>query len=330
MININSIRPSVTLTCAQCKKLYAPTQTRINLCKECLTYELKIKTLMRYQCFLQTSKVNFQDKKDHVETLNLFKTIFYDTNLNIIDDEFVPTLEAYGLINTDFNTFLIKEVKSTFCAECEKQIDTTSSCFSFFILPCECILCSANCVKNYFKILFLIEPKKRIGDFICVCSNSYSPNDLKQLYFFCRSNNLKNYKIKVLEVFEERVFYQCMLCLQGRNDKGSFSSDSPEINYRDKKEFTSAPEKNPNIIICDMKDQEIEKMLGYKSFNHIICPACFETNFSIQGDHINSILKFSVYKPLFCLICNTMHDLMTCRILHSGNKLNKSSSCQIY
>ena len=138
------------------------------------------------------------------------------------------------------------------------QKDTVNN--YYYILPCECRLCSKKCFKKYIDIMMFKDIEKfKKNDYkrqlflfeYCICGKRYYYDDILTLYiYFKNKNKIKNCEM-LIKIVNNRWKWRCIKC-----DK---LFDPFTINYR--------------LSLFDIK---INKDFYDAEIKHLICSDCYD------------------------------------------------------
>jgi hypothetical protein len=301
--SINTLQPK--LFCCLCKNKYIPCNNILKICLSCLLSEIKNNISIKYFKFISESKLYFDNVKNLNEIGRLFKTIIYDSKIQIMDQSLNVT-QALKLVGKDFNDFIDKEIKPSKCLTCDKITNLIDSSLQTYTLPCKCFICCYKCLRSYFDIFF--KGNIDMKELYCFCGKNYNNYLLRDLLNFSNFNNLKKYKEKIVEIYKEKIRSQCMICLSERNKKGDFCSAEA-------------------IVICELNDETVESIFGLKKFNHFMCKICLDQIHPSSESELKCYDKnYEVLFAQLCMICNSIHKITSFIIKKASTQFNLECS----
>jgi RNase P subunit RPR2 len=250
--------------------------------------------LSRYLNFIDCSKKNYENKQYSSEAQKLFKIIMLDNKI-IITNEIFNVIQVLKLIDSEFNEFLSKEIKSSICVTCEQNFNDSYREISSaknqsqrqnYILPCKCSFCSLPCLKKHLELFF--QANYKLKELYCLCGINYDNNMLKDLFSYCCMDDLKKFKEKIVDIFKNKIKSQCMICLLEINKKGKFEDED-------------------TIITIQLRDDNVETIFNLKKFKHFICLNCLKQLY--PSFNLDKTSNEKVPFDQLCMICNSIHRI---------------------
>ena len=162
----------------------------------------------------------------------------------------IPTTvkEILSLCNTNAISTL-KKAKVKVCLMCHQLLNNNNSkLINMPNLPCNCQICSFNCLDTYLKLIFT---KQANTQNYCICGYIFNYNDYQYLFQYFEGLKMKEYKNLILKVVYKSYIRCCLLCL---------------------KEYYNS--KN-NFLSLKLKDQRILDVYKIKEIKHLICEDCY-------------------------------------------------------
>ena len=169
---------------------------------------------------------------------------------------------------------IIIPIKQTKCAECSKDFNSEKDNKELqFTLPCKCIFCNINCVKNYLDRYYILKNHSSV-QFFCACGYLYS---IKNTADFIIKLNSSNCYIKQKEfliyILQYGIHKHCCRCGERTDSRNVFTAIG----------FSS----------------ETNRYLKYRdtifSTKHYMCPKCYQ-QYIDKGE-----------SQIFCIHCQFEH-----------------------
>ena len=222
--------------------LYLKNNKNIIICYKCLYNEIKQNLMILYIDLSKTIKKYFLDNI-HEKIQDFLSKQFTLSNktFTITYNQAIKFLSLYKIKYT-FD-YLMNQIKQEICIYCTIKINKKA----LIKLPCNCILCSSQCIKEFYYILISSAYIKQ--EFICFCNKKYSIEDClllieklnekkfdckemidllfnkmyKNICFFCNKKNIGNYKECLLiepNFYLNRIIkhYLCFGCFNKNNN----------------------------------------------------------------------------------------------------------------
>ena len=232
----------------------------IIICFKCLYSEIKHNLILLYIFFIQKIKKYFLDNfSEHISDFLNKKFILSNKSIEVT---YSHAINALSLYKPKYNfEYIINQIKNEICICCnaniyEKNSYNNKQLKPKIILPCKCILCSDNCIKEFFYILLSGAYLKQ--EFICFCNVKYNlENCLVMIEKF--NENKFDCKEMIEFIFLKQNKNKCFICLE------------------EKKE----------IKICYLTEQ---KFFLNHIIKHFICIDCFNKNENYIGQNIECSL----------------------------------------
>ena len=196
-------------------------KNKIIICYKCLFKEIKQNLTLLFIYFRQKIKKYFLDNfLEHISDFLSKTFVFSDKSMEITYSNAINTLSIY---RPKYNyEYIINQIKNEICVCCNANINEKNNynnkqLKAKIILPCNCILCSENCIKEFYYIIISSAYIKQ--ELICFCNQKYKFEDCLLLI-----ERLNEKKIDCKELIE-LLFYKknkniCFLCLkEDKNNK---------------------------------------------------------------------------------------------------------------
>ena len=193
---------------------YEVKPSKVIICYKCLFKEIKHNFNLLYMFFIQKIKKYFLDNFTENITDFLQKTfILSNKSMEVTYSHSIDTLSKYRPKYTF--EYIIKQIKNEICICCNANINENKTendkIKPKIILPCKCILCTDNCMKEFYYILLSGAYIKQ--EFICFCNQKYNFEDC---LLMIEKYNEKKYDCK--EMIEFILIKQnknkCFICLE--------------------------------------------------------------------------------------------------------------------
>ena len=185
---------------------------KVIICHKCLFKEIKQNILLLYTFFIKKIKKYFLDTfSEQIYDFLPKKFIFSNKLLEVTYSHAINALSQY---RPKYNfEYFINQIKNEICICCNANINENKNknFKPIIILPCKCILCSNNCVKEFYYILMSGAYIKE--EFICFCNKKY---DLEKCLLMIEKYNEKKFNCKeMIEfLFLKQNKNKCFLCLK--------------------------------------------------------------------------------------------------------------------
>ena len=186
---------------------------KIIICYKCLFKEIKQNILLLYRFFIKKIKKYFLDSfSTKISDFLPKKFIFSNKRVEVTYSHALNTLSIY---RPKYNfEYIINQIKNEICICCSANIyekNNNKNIKPKIILPCKCVLCSDNCVKEFYYILISGIYIKE--EFICFCNEKY---DFEKCLLFIEKYNEKKFNCKEMInfLFLKQNKNKCFLCLK--------------------------------------------------------------------------------------------------------------------
>ena len=275
-INDSSIKKDLIdnyFICGNCSK-------ELKFCNECLNEIFNNDILKLYSLYLKYVDHRYKNYSDQID--KYFGSII--RTVKIKDITFYEAMAETGFLVYE----ILKKVKMNICLMCQK--DTANN--YYYILPCECRLCSKKCFKKFIDIMMFKDIEKfKKNDYkrqlflfeYCICGKRYYYDDILTLYiYFKNKNKLKNCEM-FIKIVKNRWKWRCIKC-----DK---LFDPFTINYR--------------LSVFDIK---INKDFYDTEIKHLICSDCYD------------IVSYCKKKNINCIYCKSTHVITYSERLNYENE----------
>ena len=253
--------------CENCSSEYKGKENKVKFCNECLNDIFNNDILKLYSLYLKYVDHRYNNYSFQID--KYFGSII--RTVKIKEFTFYEVMAETGFLVYE----TLKKVKMNICLICQK--DTVNN--YYYVLPCECRLCSKKCFKKYIDIMMFKHIEKfNNNDYkrqtflfeYCICGQRYYYDDIFTLYtYFKNKNKVKNCEM-LIKIVKNRWKWRCIKC-----DK---LFDPFTINYR--------------LSVFDMK---INKDFYDTEIKHLICSDCYDLVAYIQKKNIN------------CIYCKSTH-----------------------
>ena len=238
-----------------------------NICYDCLKNEIINQIYPIYISYVVDSigRLNYDfGFKSNFENFIQKELVIYKTNItidNAIKELYYKKKDKNSSKNeSQERQSLFREIKKRFCIICQNELSSQK-----YQIPCGCNFCSIEHVKEYFHLKNKLLNKTY---YVCICSYTYSCQDIYNLGLFFLKNRLFSLKNEAIDIINEYLNRQCCFC--------SLSIDLDErirIKYKD-------IDNNPILGDCTQ-------------LRHYLCESCY------MGYNYNEVF--------FCNFCNKSH-----------------------
>ena len=266
--------------CDNCSKKCKEKENKVQFCHECLNEIFNNDILKLYGLYLKYVDHRYKNYSDQID--KYFGAII--RSVKIKDITFYEVMAETGFLVYE----ILKKVKMNICLMCQK--DTVNN--YYYILPCECRLCSKKCFKKYIDIMMFKDIEKfKKNDYkrqlflfeYCICGKRYYYDDILTLYiYFKNKNKIKNCEM-LIKIVKNRWKWRCIKC-----DK---LFDPFTINYR--------------LSLFDIK---INKDFYDAEIKHLICSDCYD------------IVSYCKKKNINCIYCKSTHVITYSERLNYENE----------
>ena len=134
--------------CENCSGEYKGKENKLKFCNECLTEIFNNDILKLYSLYLKYVDHRYKDYSSQID--KYFGAII--RTVKIKDLTFYEAMSDTGFLVYE----ILNKVKMNICLMCQK--DTINS--YYYILPCECRLCSKKCFKKYIDVMMFKDIEK--------------------------------------------------------------------------------------------------------------------------------------------------------------------------
>lgn len=263
--------------CITCGQLPAVTNFGLSVCQNCFFEKLKKQFANVYLSNIKSLFQFFKTCTDIYEYNRVFANMFanakmkYENNTaslekNIMLANSILSQSKYKITSTSLQNI----VKVKYCIQCQKEVLNNK-----IILPCNCVICSKECLLNYFNNAQL---KKNWKNFGCMCTTIYEPYNILQLIFLFIHLGIQSFRDDAIKLIISFMKEKCAKC---------------QLSF---KENRTAP------ITISCRNGITEKMwscFGNKVLVfHQLCPKCINDMVN-QND-----------KNFFCFYCRIEHTLV--------------------
>ena len=233
---------------------------KIIICFKCLYSEIKQNLTLLYIFYIQKMKKYFLD--NFYEQISDFLNKKFTLSNKSIEVSYSHAINTLSLYKPKYNfEYIINQIKNEICICCNANIYEKNSYNNKLlkqkiILPCNCILCSDNCIKEYFYILLSAAYLKQ--EFICFCNTKYI---LENCLIMIEKFNEKKFDCKeMIEfIFTKQNKNKCFICSEEKKEK----------------------------ILCYVIEH---KFCLNHIIKHFICRDCFSKNENYLGQNIECSL----------------------------------------
>ena len=228
----------------------------IIICYKCLFKEIKQNLTLLYIFFIKKTKKFFLD--NFSEQFNDFLQKRFTLFNNLMDITFSHSINTLLIYKPKYNfEYIINQIKNDICICCNANINDKNSYNNMvlkpkIILPCNCMLCSDNCVKEFYYILLSGAYIKQ--EFICFCNKKYN-------------------------------FENCLLMIEKYNEKKFDCKEMIEFLFdkiNKKKCFLCLNENNTNLICLVIEPKFVLNHI----IRHYICDECFKQEDNYLGQNV--------------------------------------------
>ena len=284
----------------KCHKGFCPNlimnENVLNLCDDCRLNEIKSKILQEYFMYLQID-IN---KNSGTKLMKYFSKVKY----NISEELEIPLMQLISESNLDFNELFTK-VRTNICLWCGNNTEGKEKNNFFIKLPCDCKLCSKNCIDKYINNVgtkydeVIIEGKDGSRENIvmpmseCPCGYKYKLKDFIYMIKTLQKNKLNSYISTYKKQIKNNWKWICLFC---------------------QKYFSK---KNKYIRIYFKDDNLDEIILDKIEYKHLVCEKCALNNNIKEGQ--NTKIK--------CQFCDSEHIIKEIKNVDENNKTD--SNCII-
>ena len=226
---------------------------KIIICYKCLFKEIKQNLTLLYIYFIKKIKKYFLDTfSEEISDFLPEKFTFSNKSIEVTYSHAINTLSIY---RPKYNfEYIIKQIKNDICICCNANINenNNTNLKPKIVLPCKCILCSDNCIKEFYYILMSGVYIKE--EFICFCNKKYS---FDKCLLLIEKYNEKKFDCKEMieYLFLKQNKNKCFLCLK----------------------------ENVNNKICYVIEP---KFYLNHIIKHYLCNECYDTNENYLGQNI--------------------------------------------
>ena len=193
--------------------LYQKNYKIIIICYKCLYNEIKQNLKVLYINFIKKTKKYFLD--NFTEKIEDFLTKEFTLSNNIYTITYNQAIKTLSLYKIKYTfEYIMNKINQEICIYCTNNITKKK----LVQLPCKCLLCSSQCLKEFYYILISSAIIKK--EFICFCNKKYSIEECliliekfnekkfdckemidllfnkinKSICFVCNKKNIENYK----------------------------------------------------------------------------------------------------------------------------------------
>ena len=294
--NINSLN-----LCQFCYNEISPNSKSfpLKLCQKCLLSHLENSIFINYLSYLQNVIISFN--KNHYDLENALISYFNKQQIEINKKNYELMNIILYYSETEFEK-IINTVKKKSCTICQNNNAGNNIKYN---LPCGCVLCSDECINNYFTILLVNEVKilknYHYYSFIfknCFCGYQFTIND-----YFKFKKNFEYLNGYIDIILNHNLTLKCLLCLNTITIK--------DLRY---------------MLI--LKDDNYKKF-ELKEFKHLLCEKCNNKLKQTNKDGIKG------YKEIDCQLCNYFGNKNSIHTIIKVKKLKKDeedddSGCMIF
>ena len=222
--------------------LYQKNNNNIIICYKCLYNEIKKNLMILYINFIKKIKKYFLD--NFSEKIQDFLTNEFTLSNKIYTISYNKAIKTLSLYKVKYTfDYIMNQIKQEICIYCTNHITKKK----LVQLRCKCLLCSSQCLKEFYYILISSAIIKQ--EFICFCNKKYSIEDCiilieklnekkfnckemiellfnkinKNICFLCNKKNIENYKECLLiepNFYLNRIIkhFLCLECFDKNNN----------------------------------------------------------------------------------------------------------------
>ena len=240
------------------------------------------------------------NKNSGTKLMKYFSKVKY----NISEESKIPLMQLISESNLDFNELFTK-VRTNICLWCGNNTEGKEKNNFFIKLPCDCKLCSKNCIDKYINNVetkydeVIIEGKDGSRENIvmpmseCPCGYKYKLKDFIYMIKTMQKNKLNSYINTYKKQIKNNWKWICLFC---------------------QKYFSK---KNKYIRIYFKDDNLDEIILDKIEYKHLVCEKCALNNNIKEGQ--NTKIK--------CQFCDSEHIINEIKNVDENNKTD--SNCII-